>query len=218
MSRWRLTVLVLLLALAMSAQAGAKEVTGLDIQMEPPETWAVAGQLYEGRLQILAAWDLDLTEFTIEGENWRNLTWTPVGAAWVGPDQPLTVEFSGIPLEAAAPLKVIVRSGQKAVARSYIMGGEELEKMRAVRPARAADFPVPEPRIDARVRSRSPQPVIPRDSPPVPDKEAQGYNIRVRGRFIYLRDGTTVIGADGLTVRVYDDDAIIDDLLGTSIK
>lgn len=44
----------------------------------------------------------------------------------------------------------------------------------------------------------------------------QARNIRVHGRFVYVRSNGTTIGADGVTCRIYDEDTGPDELLATT--
>ncbi|RKZ09680.1 hypothetical protein DRQ50_14925, partial [bacterium] len=138
-----------------------------------------------------------------------------ITAVNVGPDQPLVVEFSGTPKNATAPLRISIESTDHTLRRSFTLGGAEMEKHLGVVRLKQVDFPVPEfwPNSWAQSLPAKPVPLASAELP-VRDKDSAGYNIRVHGRFVYVRDGTTVLGADGLTVHVYDDDPVFDDYLG----
>jgi hypothetical protein len=206
----------MLLAAGQASQATARVETGVAVRMEPTETVAEPGRLYEGRLLLLAHTDVDLTDLVLDGEDWIGLTWNTVVPARVGPDRPLVVEFSGTPLRGDAPLRVITTTDLCTERRTFILGGPEFEKMREVKSLGQVELSVPAPILPPMAK---PAPFGPRvliDDEPAPEEIRVSYGIRVRGRFIHARADTTFMGTDGMTVRVYDDDVYGDDLLGTT--
>lgn len=222
-----LLLLAAALAICLAPPASGRVYDGLDIVLEQLPEPAKSGQLFSGKLKVLADRDLELTDLTIEGDSWSQLTWSPVTGQFLSQDQPLIVEFSGIPSRADAPLTIIARSDKKAARRIMVLGGEEYERSTRSLPTKTADFPVPDPWQNQWAKSITVEPAeykleldtssddgqwdIPAEDRP------KGRDIRIRGRFVYVREGTTVLGADGMTINVFDDDPIADDLLGVGI-
>ena len=221
-------ILAVAVVLMFSPPASARVQDGLDLVVESMETPAKSGQLFTARLRIMTDRLLQITEFSIEGDQWSNLTWTPVRGAKLSPDAPLTVEFSGTPGRADASLTIIVRSDHKAIRRTLTLGGEEFERRTGPLPTKMAEIDPPQPWISQRALAKPVQPAPPRLDPDIDDsiddqegaapteKSAQDRTIRIVGRFMYLREGATLMGADGMTVHAYDDDPVVDDHLGTS--
>ena len=216
-----------ILALGTALPVSARVIQGLDLDLQQPEAAARSGQLFRGRLSIMADRDLQITEFNLKGDSWRGLTWTPVLGSALGKNSPLMVEFSGTPETADAPLTVSVQAGDKALRRTYALGGEDFEKRAGFLPTRLADFPVPAPWHSDLTRFQPAGPALPPDDLAAdcsvddfpefatPRDPAKDRDIRIRGRFIYVREDGEILGADGMSVHVYDDDPIVDDYLGT---
>ena len=217
MNRYLILAAALCLAVGLAPPAQGRVVIGLTIEMEPPETGPAAGQPYEGRLWIHVPRDMDLKHFAIEGTGWTDLTWTPRGLTALRADQPLAVEFSGVPPSAATSLRIIAMADGKTVRRDFTMGGAEFERDRAVRPLQPTDLPLPAVRGSAAASPRPAGPAVRIDDALAPEKDRLSYDIRVHGRLAYRRDSAMTLGADGLTVQICDKDLLIDDVLGTTV-
>ena len=85
MNRVLFLAAVALVAAGLARPAEGRIGTGVAILMAPPESGVAAGQLYQGRLQLLAHREMELTDFFIEGDDWLGLTWTSVapGSHWI---------------------------------------------------------------------------------------------------------------------------------------
>lgn len=217
MTRLLLLATALLLAAGLTSPVAAHVGTGVAVQMEPTESIAVAGQPYQGRLRILAHTDMELTELYLEGDDWVGLTWTPVVPAWVGPGEPLLVEFSGTPRVADAPLRIVTTSDDRTGSRTFILGGPGFEKAGKARPLKQVDRLVPSAAAPSLAKPGAVVPEARVDDSPEPVQVLASYGIRIRGRFIHVRADTTVMGTDGMTVLIYDEDMWFDDLLGHTV-
>jgi FlgD Ig-like domain len=217
MSKFAILTLGLLLVVSFVSPAQANYVSGLAVEIDQPEKSAVAGELYTGRLLILGENGQQLTDLSIEGSRWQGLSWTRADYTQLEPDVPLAIEFSGIPLEASARLQITVRAGNQVLHRTFTLGGSEYERRVSALPLKPADFPVPEPQLKSHVVELSVQPkFLPAVDGAATERSGRGRNIRIHGRFIYVRADTTILGADGLTIHAWDDDPFVNDHLGTS--
>lgn len=231
MNRFVFLVTVLLLAVTLAPPSAARVVSGLDVEMIEVTEPAKAGQEFTAILEITADRDLQITDFYIEGDGWTGLVWDQVKGTPLSPDRPLTVRFTGTPDQADMPLTILVQSEDKMVRRLITVGGGEFERRRAPMPAKVADFHVPVPWENPTKVAYMPPPAAPLLEPgvdPLADDFPEGgpedpkwtrdsWDIRIHGRFIYVREEADVLGADGMSIYVYDSDAGIDDLLGTSV-
>lgn len=219
----------LLLVLALPLPASGRVQDGFDVEIESLAAPARGGEEFTARLRVLCDRPLQLTDFSLSGDQWSNLTWTPVRGATLAPGTPLVVAISGKPSRGDAPLTVIIRSDSKALRRVLTLGGEDHERRTGALPTRLVDKAPPSSWVSPRVADFPVQPARPhldsagdgssgdQEGEVLPEKADRDRNIRIRGRFIYVRDGTTVMGADGMTVHVYDDDPLADDHLGSGV-
>jgi hypothetical protein len=222
-------ILAAILALFVVPPAIARVQNGLDLVVETIANPAKSGQTFTARLRVVSDRPLQVTEFTLVGDQWNDLAWSDAAGKDLTSDAPLSVDITGKPSRADAPLTVIIRAGNKALRRTLILGGAEYERRAGPLPAKIIADPGPSAWASQWARSLPVQPAPPRPDPQLdaavddqvgdapPPESTESRTIRIRGRFIYLRDGTTVMGADGMTVHVYDDDPIVDDHLGSSV-
>ncbi|MEZ4389018.1 MAG: FlgD immunoglobulin-like domain containing protein [Candidatus Krumholzibacteriia bacterium] len=214
MTRRRLSPWVAVVALLCLgvAPATARVVTGVDVAPAPDDPLATAGQRHEGRLVIACDHDLILTELRLDGPGWRGLTWDNVGFRSLRAGDTITVLYAGTPDRADDPLHVTLSSDLLTVHRTLVLGGPELERAGKPRPLRRGLGGLTAPPRAPGAVSWSPEPVQTRE-PLARDGDSR-YAIRIHGRFLYIRDGDTVLGAEGFTVNVYDGDPGVDDYLG----
>ena len=231
MNKLHVLLAALLLAAILAPPSDAHVVDRLDMEIIAFESPAKAGQEFRATLEIIADGDQQITDFTIEGEGWSGLGWDPVKGVSLSEDKPLVVTFSGTCRRPDEPLTIIVRTDQKSIRRIITVGGSEFERRRKALPLKKADFHVPQPWKNSEAMAFTPEPGAPSvmfevdqladdfpvDGPKDKNWTKDSWDIRIHGRFIYVRDEDTIIGADGLSIFAYDSDAGVDDLLGSSI-
>lgn len=226
----RIIAAALLAALLAATPTAARVQQGLDVTVAARPDPARAGQAFTADLLIIADAPRQITRFEVDAPDWRNLTWTPVEGALLSADAPLTVRISGIPDRADAPLVIIAGAGRHVVRRTLVLGGDEFARRTAALTGVEARQDPPRLWLSDSVKATPVQPsplqsgprgdlsVDPRqDDAPGERAEASRRSIRIHGRFIYVRDGETVMGADGMSVHVYDDDPFFDDHLGSGV-
>jgi len=200
------------LILLATAPAAAKVISGLDVQPASTNPLAISGQLHEGQLVITCEDDLTLTDLRLEGPGWRNLTWDAVSFQSMRGGESITVMYAGTPDRADDELTVTLTSDLLTIHRTLVLGGEQLDRTSKPLPLRKGLPGLPMPHS---IPGVTPIAVEPLSSGELVALEGGSRRtIRIHGRFLYIRNGDTVLGADGFTVEVYDGDPGIDDFLG----
>jgi hypothetical protein len=134
---------------------------------------------------------------------------TPLVAVGSDPESPLVVrfEFDGLPIEKTfdlSPRSLALLREPGATTRPSAAGTFRAG-LRTTPPDVAPSAVLGGPAKRDRVMNDA-------DDPP----RAQARNIRVHGRFVYVRSDGTTIGADGVACRIYDEDTGPDELLATT--
>lgn len=202
----------------------------------------VAGQTFAFQLEVTSATATTALMPTMRTGRtqagvpaWQTVTF-PTGTGFSLPAmQPVSFPVELLCNDPAQPIEITVDvGGRSTMQRFYLLpqglnatiGGDETsmtidsDKRPAVAPDESFVKPAPAEASRREVRDRR-QPARPEG------KSAAGRNIRVRGRFVYFReshdddynyegDGRTM-GADGVTVSVYDSDWEWDDLLARGV-
>lgn len=230
-----LAAIALLVAFAPNARADVGP--DLRIRLEAPAgVLPVPGQVFAFDLEITSATNASATALamttgrTPQGERaWEVVSFpNPTGINLVAM-QPVVYPIQLLCNDPAQPIEISLRLGGRSVMQRFYllpqdldsaMGGSETVMLadsdRGAPVGVSTDFALPDPApiTRANVRDRRHQ---------GPQNPATGRNIRVHGRFVYYRnsydedgsyegDGRTM-GADGVTVNVYDSDWDWDELL-----
>lgn len=167
---------------------------------------AEPGVPFKGRLQVTSDLPLVLEDlmFTETG-GWDQLSLAVGPSLAVDKSRATEIEFEVVTTDPSQPLELTFTIDGFPVSRAFDLSPETIAFIRGPNAVvKVADQPdVPAVGDDARA---VPAPTLSREGI-APQDPAKGRNIRVRGRFVYTRSDGWTIGADGLTVRVYDNDS-----------
>lgn len=153
---------------------------------EPP-TVVRAGEPVRGTFEVVTAHAGVLSDVRIEGSGW-NVRTPDAPERMVLPNKSTRrFEFEAVPRDPSEPLVISATLDGRRVSRRLRLDARTLEQARRATPvAFLGDGP----------RSIG-----------TAQKSAGGQTIRLKGRFVYVRNGADTLGADHLVVRVKDDDS-----------
>ena len=192
-----------------------------------PDVVPVPGQTFAASFRFESTEPITMRHVELPGR-WEAMY---IGLAWddsleLVPGVPQDVPFEIISYDITQPLQVKVSAGGRKVLRDFFLvpphyelqksGHSEVQQLAAPGehpfPAIRTDLVMPEPISDG-PEGWSPDPDFsdPEDQL-VTDKSA-AYALRVRGRFCYSRPDGPIVGVDGATVQVWDEDLNPDDLV-----
>lgn len=199
---------LLLVSAALAGAGGARADVGPPVHLrllgEPRA--AEPGVPYKGRLQVTSDQPLVLEDLMFtETDGWNQLSLDVGPSLAVDKARATEIEFEVVTADPSRPLELTFTVDGFPVSRSFDLSPEAIAFIRGPNAVvKVADQPdAPAVGDDARAM---PEPTLSRDGI-APQDPAKGRNIRVRGRFVYVRSDGWTIGADGLTVRVYDNDS-----------
>lgn len=181
---------------------------------------AEAGKTWTGQLEITTALPVQLTNFRVEGAGWTRVrTDAPavaemqkagtllvdVTATAADPAQPLTFAFDVDGRTYAKTLDLSAANAARALAPELtrVATDEEIARLPARRAQVVPAGPGPSPDATVTAAGGGDAKVTPRD-------------IRVRGRIYYYFESWRVRGADGVTVKVCDDNDVFDATLAVT--
>ncbi len=232
-------VLVLALALALALAAPALADVGPDVRIHltvPDGALPVVGQAFNFDLEVTSANTLLATAPELRtsqtpdgGLAWDIVSFPLPESIYLQGLQPVTYPVQLMCNDPSQPIEISLQIGGRSAVQSFsllpqgldsALGGADAELIvgsdlgPAVTPSDAYARPEPAAIVRANVRDLRKAPT---------DPATTGRTIRVHGRFIYDRnsvdssgdyqgDGRTM-GADGVTINVYDEDWEWDDLL-----
>lgn len=174
--------------------------------------------------------DAVITGLTVESRGWTTrLSDVPLSAR-LAPGTPLPVQLEATPVDPLEPVILRFEVNGKPYEERLDLGPSAIERARRPRPVKSlaktigaqrsatAVLPSAAP-AEAKARAEWMEPGRPADDSPGRNGTQRALRtIRVHGRFVYERSDGTTIGADGVTVRVYDeDDLTVDPLLASGI-
>ncbi|MBK6899600.1 MAG: T9SS type A sorting domain-containing protein [bacterium] len=201
---WLLTASFALLGAAV---AWADLGPPIHVKLLGPPRAAEAGVPYQGRLQIDSEVPAQLGKFEFNGAGWREIAIDAAPAASIDKDRPLVIDFT-----------VLTSAPDQWLEFTFEMDGEPVTRQFNLSPAYVGSLLVPgattkvapdadvHPLDDA--TSVKPEPSSSDGAvAPAPGDGEKARNIRVHGRFTYQRFDGWTIGADGVTVRVMDNDS-----------
>lgn len=208
---------------AATAFADVREAP-LRVQWLGPPPALEAGKPVTGTLQFVSSTPVSITNVRLEGAGWSSrLLDTPPRMSLAragrlqarfeatGSDisQPLVLRFEadGVAKEETLDFRALVESAKPGGVKRV---PEHYDPFRS----RAGDFARPgaEAEEDAlQVRGKADRLV----AEPAAPSAVTARNIRVYGRFTYTRSDGVLMGADGVAVRIYDEDTGSDELLAT---
>ncbi len=199
---------LLLVGAALAGAGGARADIGPPVHLrilgEPRA--AEPGVPFKGRLQITSDMPLVLDDLMFsEAEGWDQLSLDAGPSLAVDKARATELDFEVVTNDPSRPLELTFTVDGFPVSRSFDLSPEAIAFIRGPNAVvKVVDDPdVPAVGDDARAM---PEPTPSREGI-APQDPAKGRNIRVRGRFVYVRSDGWTIGADGVTVRVYDNDS-----------
>lgn len=204
----KLLCLLVLVTAVLAAAGGARADVGPPVHVrilgEPRA--AEPGVPFKGRLQVTSDMPLVLEDLMFsETDGWNQLSLDVGPTLAVDKSSATEIEFEVVTADPARPLELTFSVDGFPVSRSFDLSPAAIAFIRGpnavVKVADQADVPA----IGEEARAVV-EPTPSRDGL-APQDPAKGRNIRVRGRFVYVRSDGWTIGADGMTVRVYDNDS-----------
>jgi len=177
---------------------------------------AEPGVPYRGQIEIVTDLPAQLSNFRFEdGPHWTAMAVGAPATVDMAKEQRLVVDFSAVPADPEQWLTFAFDFNGRTITKSFDLSAAHARRMRepgALVPAPESPVPPGEVAGDKVIR---PEPTLPADAKwaEKATDPAKARSIRVYGRFVYQRSDGTTIGADGVTVRVYDEDGVIDELL-----
>lgn len=194
------------------------------VTLDGPAGPAVRGQPWSGTLRIVSSEAGLVHDFHVHGSSWGLIDWGSQQEFPLQAGVPIDLPFSGTPLEGPFPLVASFRFGA--------MEGHVTLDLSAEAWA-IGQGPAPAVKIPGGAVSPPPAGASVMLSPPLPETvlaadigrldQSDGdpgkgpRPIRVRGRFAYQNRDGVFVGADGVTVRVYHQQSVIDALLVATV-
>ncbi len=153
---------------------------------EPPAA-VRAGDPVRGRIEVVTARAGLLEDVRIEGSGWSVRTPDAPGRMVMPSKGTRQFEFEATPRDPNEPLVVSATLDGRRVSRKLRLDARTLARARHATPVAF---------VDGGPRALG-----------TAQKSAGGQTIRLKGRFVYIRNGADTLGADHLVVRVRDDDS-----------
>ena len=219
----------LLLATALLTAAFA--VPSARASLTGPYAWrltgspraAGAGVAFADTIEITALGHALLDQFTLAGSGWTVATFADPGAVDLDSSETVRIPFAATPTDPERPLELTLRLDDVTFRVLPFDLSPSLFALAGAQQTLALPEP---PLVPAMTDLVLPEPArgspsIDREPPPSGEDSASpgratAYNIRVHGRIAYARPDF-VIGADGVTVRVWDADVGPDEQLAVVV-
>ena len=210
-----------MLCFVWSASALADVAPPIKVKLMKGSDTPVEGEPFKGRLEITTGYPGEMTGFRFESDSWLTVNLDAPNAQTISQGDRLEIPFEVRPLTGSGELLFLFEVDGYTIRKNL-----DLSRAHALRMETQA--PVKEVRGDF-----APAPLHSLESVPVDDTEPLGMRgesdpdesaasstnrtIRVHGRFSYVREDGTRIGADGINIRIYDEDVVSDDLLANVV-
>ncbi len=201
-------LLAILAALSLAQTALADVAPSVEIRLASPFVAVKAGEVYDGRYEIVCAEDGTLADFALAGASWSaSLTDAPRSRDVRAGDR-FVVPFTATPMDPTQKLEFTCSFNGYTVHYAIDLSERNVHDMTEGAPT----APVPaflDGRGDPSYRDEDlvlggPGPEPPRDS---------RRTVTVTGRFGCTLDDGTYLPGHSVLVQVYDEDSLVDDLL-----
>ena len=214
----RRIIVILCAAIAFAARPGGADVRPpVEVFILGAPRASVGGQEFAGTLQFSSGATLELQNLGIEGDPAAVLE-LGKRSARLESGATTDVPFRWKPSRDGEPLVISYKIDGVRYEKSFDLSEESVQRLREPGKtiALAAADPLARPAGPELTRvAPAPAPVAPsaeearrrEGGAERPPGEVNARNIRVRGRFLYTRNDGANIGADGVTVRIYDNDS-----------
>ena len=196
---------LLLVAAFLAGAGGARADVGPPVQFrilgEPRA--AEPGVPFKGQLRITSTEPLQLDDLMFTEPGWDQLSLGVGPVLSVDKAAPQVVDFEVVTQDPSQPLMLTYAVGGKTFSRGFDLSPAAVAFIRGPN----AVTKVPETGDVPKLTEESRTLVPFEGAAPPAEKSPQGRNIRVHGRFVYVRSDGNTIGADGVAVYVYDNDS-----------
>ena len=209
---------ITMLLILVQATAWATIGPPVSLKMEVPDSVPVPGETFQGTLLLEVGSDgwVDLEGFW--GEGWSQLQIEGSNSYEVRTGAPITLEFTGVPskdfgaieLEYSYEGKALSthfdlrrldpRGNRRPMAMQLVPAGD-VQVTESISSSTWRPDPAPFPKWRSEITG-DPEPQA--ESDPVTEKRAR--DITIEGQIAYRQPNGISYGADGMTVRIYDDD------------
>jgi len=182
---------------------------------------AEPGQPLEVHLELTSDVPVTVSGFRIEGQGWQSVAIDAPAEKTLGKLDRLAITATVLTDDPDRPVEFVFEIDGRTWRQSFDFSPRHYEMVTSPQPEVTVPSTPPAPGVDID---------LPRPKPPVdlqpgrrdgdrPEPEEDGgqakRSIRIHGRFVYERSDGVTIGADGVWVRIYDEDVFVDDLLAS---
>ena len=226
----RVLALSALLLLAASQVSATVRRDPVKVRMLGEPRAAAPGRPFQGTLELSARRPLQISNLRLEGAGWSVRSLHTPSARFLPAHERLQIPLEVQSSDPTRPLELVYDVDGKSYRKVLDLSEQALRRTRSGRtvqvaaadavprlgtsallqaPAPSTDAPAPHGKVNRAERTldaEEPQP-----------GEVTNRTITVSGRFTYVRSDGFRIGADGVLVRIYDEDTIYDDLLDEGI-
>ncbi|MHC5109405.1 MAG: hypothetical protein ACYTHJ_05960 [Planctomycetota bacterium] len=174
------------------------------IKMPRDTLEARSGEVFVGTFEIHVAKPGVLTDFRLDGEGWRVLSFEPPADSQFVQVGTLHVPFQAVPQDANRRIRLSFRYDGRKVSKAYELGPRYFDQVGKARPLMTVEAPL------------SDAPALPPwqvASEGVAASSGGAIPLQFTGRLVYTRSDGRVVGADHILVEVMDDDGLASDPL-----
>ena len=216
------------LALALTLSATLAQATvgpPVEARLATPQM-AKSGDVIQSAIEIEVGRTVELANLSLSGKGWSVLQTNAPATTTVSPGENLRIDFTAIPTSVDEPLGLYYEADGRGFTTYFDLSPRAYEK--SLGPVAAREFAgVPRANAPSTEKTKPGAGVVDvahdhrevtkPDDDLASDPKRGSWNIRVRGRFGYNRSDGPFIGADGVFVKIYDEDGITDELLTTVV-
>lgn len=191
------------------------------VKLRPDATQpAISGAEYSTVIEITAADDGVIDEFTLEGDGWTITDIDLQTPRTVRAGEVIAVRFHGRPSDAEKPLRLAITFNGRQMTRAFRFSAARFEAGR--RDGRAVRIDGQDPAAAVAAALRLPERhftdhVRPPDGNDGPTPHGGTIHLRCVGRIVYQRDNGPFVGADAMTFQVMDDDDIDTEVMASGV-
>ncbi len=211
-----LLILTTMLVMVFAATAFADVAPPIEVRLMKGSDIPAEGESFKGRLEITVYAPGELTGFRFESDTWLTEQLDAPGTKVMNRGDTFEIPFSVRPLTGSGDLEFKFEIDGYPITKYLDLSREHLLSMATPGPTlKISDTSVPPSHGLISVPATD-EVTVGRKGPAEVEEDANSANkrtIRVHGRFTYIRTDGVIMGADGVNIRVYDQDVISDDLL-----
>ena len=214
---------LVLLVLAVAVPAGADTWPPVNVLAVGGPQYAEPGKPVTLELEVSGGATVALADFRIEGKGWRAVKLEAPRAWNLDKGDRLVIDVTLMAGDPDEPVQLAFEIDGRTWRKTLDLSRRHYDLVTEPQPLSAVSGPQPEPWV--RPAYISPEPVQDADSRPAGTggeettgkSGAERRTIRVHGRFAYTREDDVLMGADGVSVHVYDKEALWDNEVAVGI-